>query len=301
MTSSGPGNRHERICATYDLEAKRLDGEAKEHRRWATTADDPKHRETCERKAREIEERATRCRERARESRLSAQRGEHGPVARSGAREVHNAPLRDQNDRRAAGAREAFGFGKGSADRTQFGNGAPEATYYRVTARGGSAESPWCFTEREFAQFTTDGRFDEKKWRAWAAVRPEWQGKAAEVHVIHVDRDKPVVAHSGLASAQDREKGSKVAFMGSGQQTYLERASVRRTETWSVHSPELQRRVREIEARHPSAGKLEGRRPQAVESDRDRSLREQRKNAIQARARFEAGARPKQPEGPKKS
>lgn len=216
---------------------------------------------------------------------------------------MRHAPLRDRHDERAAGPRAAFGHGKGKPDRIAFTTAADsrETTFYRVTARGGSADSPWCFTEREFAAFTTDGRFDAKKWRAWAAVRPDWQGKAAEIHVIHVDPEKPLVAHSGLAAAQDREEGSKVVYMGSGRQTYLERASVRRTETWSVHSPELQRRVREIEARHPNAGKLEGRRPQAIECDRDRSLREQRKKVIQAQARVEATGKSKQPEAPRKS
>ena len=288
--------RYEAIATSYEREAVTQDSLAVENRRWATASDDAMRKARGEELAQRHERRAAELRERARQARTHARDASDGPLQRADGLDLHNhgelrfADVRHGRDRDSRDARAAFGFGRGRAAERAFTttNDPGDGVYYRVTDRGGDGARPWCFTEEQFAQFTTDGRFDHDKWRSWAAVRPKWQLEAHEVHVIHVDRDRPFVAHSGLTAAQDQEPGSKVAYMGSARQTYLEQANVKRIETWSTESPRLQQQVRELAARQPDAGKLVGRRaaPDAP-SPGGGSDRERRKRAIEERARGE--------------
>lgn len=286
------------IAARCEKEAEAQDAAALSCRQWGGSKHEAVDRGANELLARKHERKAVELRERALQARARQQSGTDAPLQSREARDIGRAgELRFEDLRRGAGkdardARAAFGFGRGRADAQAFQTiEAPRGdVYYRVTGDAGDGARPWCFSESQFAQFTTDGEFDPDKWRAWAAVRPEWQQEAREVHVLHVDRERPFVAHEGLVSAQDMEDGSKVAYMGSSRQTYLEQAHVRRIETWSTESPQMQARVRELSARHPDAGKLVARREDArPKPGAPGSARERLRSAIEAQARKEAG------------
>lgn len=301
MTDSETAHRlYGDIAARCEAAAEVRDAAALECRQWGGSRPEAVDRGSNEQRARDHERKAAELRERARQARARQQSGTDGPLQSREARDLgRDGQLRFEDVRRgtskdAREARAAFGFGRGHADAQAFTTiDAPRGdVYYRVTADAGDGARPWYFSESQFAQFTTKGEFDGDKWRAWAAVRPGWQEEAHEIHVLHVDRERPFVAHEGLVSAQDMTEGSKVAYMGSSRQTYLEQAHVRRIETWSTESPQLQARIRELSARHPDAGKLVGHREEARPTPgAPGSQRERWRRAIEAKAHREAGPR----------